>query len=160
MPNTNASTIAAENVEVNISDAPKTENAEAQFTFIGTFDKIIWESPTGIYGFTAEEQGSITAGQFVHVGSGASILACRAYLKYEGSSELTGAQTRGISIESLPDKLEIEWLPASSNGGTTAVNDSKRLSTDDAPIYNINGQRVDSSYKGLIIKNGKKVVNK
>ncbi len=30
----------------------------------------------------------------------------------------------------------------------------------DAPVYNLSGQRVDSSYKGVVIRNGKKFVNK
>lgn len=29
-----------------------------------------------------------------------------------------------------------------------------------APVYNLSGQRVDSSYKGIVIRNGKKFVNK
>ncbi len=30
----------------------------------------------------------------------------------------------------------------------------------DTPVYNLNGQRVDSTYKGIVIKNGKKYVQK
>jgi hypothetical protein len=32
--------------------------------------------------------------------------------------------------------------------------------TANSPIYNMAGQRVDASYKGLVIKNGKKTINK
>jgi hypothetical protein len=31
---------------------------------------------------------------------------------------------------------------------------------DNATIYNLAGQKVDNSYKGLIIKNGKKMLQK
>ena len=34
------------------------------------------------------------------------------------------------------------------------------LSTNDSAIYNLAGQKVDASYKGVIIKNGKKFINK
>jgi hypothetical protein len=30
----------------------------------------------------------------------------------------------------------------------------------DAPIYNLSGQKVDKSYKGIVIQNGRKFVNK
>ena len=32
--------------------------------------------------------------------------------------------------------------------------------TANSPIYNLAGQRVDTNYKGLVIKNGKKTINK
>jgi hypothetical protein len=44
-------------------------------------------------------------------------------------------------------------------GSETAINAVKATKADDA-IYNLNGQRVNASYKGLVIKNGKKVVIK
>lgn len=53
--------------------------------------------------------------------------------------------------ESLIDKLK--------GGDETAINAVKATKADDA-IYNLNGQRVNASYKGLVIKNGKKVVIK
>ena len=53
--------------------------------------------------------------------------------------------------DSLIDKLK--------GGDETAINAVKATKADDA-IYNLNGQRVNASYKGLVIKNGKKVVIK
>lgn len=40
----------------------------------------------------------------------------------------------------------------------TAIENVIAESDDDAPMYNIYGVRVDSSYKGLVIKNGKKFI--
>ena len=34
------------------------------------------------------------------------------------------------------------------------------LSANESAIYNLAGQKVDASYKGVIIKNGKKFINK
>lgn len=31
---------------------------------------------------------------------------------------------------------------------------------ENAPIYNLAGQRVDKNYKGVVIQNGKKFINK
>ena len=53
--------------------------------------------------------------------------------------------------DSLIDKLK--------GGDETAINAVKATKADDA-IYNLNGQRVNASYKGLVIQNGKKVVIK
>ena len=99
----------------------------------------------------------MTAGQFVRVGSGASIAAYRAYLKYDGAGKLSSVSRR--SGENLPETLEIEWLPAPA-GSTTAIHDMRMSASEDTPVYNMSGQRVDKSYKGLVIKNGKKVVRK
>ena len=44
-------------------------------------------------------------------------------------------------------------------GGTVAIKPVKLVKTDDA-LYNLAGQKVSSSYKGIVIKNGKKYNNK
>lgn len=44
--------------------------------------------------------------------------------------------------------------------GTTGIKAVKVAESENAPIYNLKGQRVNSSYKGLVIKNGKKFVVK
>ena len=43
--------------------------------------------------------------------------------------------------------------------GIEAVNADAKFNAD-APAYNMAGQRVDASFKGLVIKGGKKVVIK
>ncbi len=44
--------------------------------------------------------------------------------------------------------------------GSTGINNVKADANVNAATYNLAGQRVSDSYKGLVIKNGKKVVNK
>ena len=43
---------------------------------------------------------------------------------------------------------------------TTGINTIKANTDVNAPVYNLAGQQVEKSYKGLVIKNGKKVINK
>ena len=43
--------------------------------------------------------------------------------------------------------------------GGTGINDFK-ADIDNAPVYNLNGQRVEKASNGLFIKNGKKMVVK
>ena len=45
-------------------------------------------------------------------------------------------------------------------GGETAINSVKKAANADGAIYNIAGQKVNASYKGLVIKNGKKYIQK
>lgn len=45
-------------------------------------------------------------------------------------------------------------------GEETSINTVKAVENTDAPIYNLSGQRVTKDYKGVVIQNGKKVVNK
>lgn len=47
-----------------------------------------------------------------------------------------------------------------SVGGTQGINGTTVEKAYEGAIYNIAGQKVDSSYKGLVIKNGRKYVNK
>ena len=41
-----------------------------------------------------------------------------------------------------------------------SLNDNGQMTNDDAPAYNLAGQKVGKGYKGIVIKNGKKVVIK
>ena len=43
---------------------------------------------------------------------------------------------------------------------TTAINTIEADKVQNGVIYNLAGQKVDNSYKGLVIKNGKKIINK
>lgn len=47
-----------------------------------------------------------------------------------------------------------------TKGGTTAIRSLESAKSGDNAIYNLAGQRVDASYKGIVIKNGKKVIIK
>lgn len=46
-----------------------------------------------------------------------------------------------------------------NEGEATAIEGVKTIGTD-APVFNLNGQRVNSNAKGLLIKNGKKFMNR
>lgn len=84
---------------------------------------------------------------FVKVGaSGYTVPTGKAYL------ELTDAlAARDISFIGLPG----------DNGETTSIEKLNVSQFDNnAPVYNLSGQRVGNSYKGIVIINGKKVVRK
>jgi hypothetical protein len=55
--------------------------------------------------------------------------------------------------------LNVVWLDGSEEDQTTAIETVKNVVEDDA-IYNLAGQKVSASYKGVVIKNGKKMIQK
>ena len=48
----------------------------------------------------------------------------------------------------------------SVNGSSTGINAIKADVQQNGAIYNLKGQKVEADYKGLVIKNGKKVMQK
>lgn len=55
------------------------------------------------------------------------------------------------------------WLPSSEEDTDDEITDgiaTIKSETEESPIYNLSGQKVDSAYKGVVIKNGKKTVQK
>ncbi len=113
-------------------------------------EDIVEADAPGLYGtykgktFTADEAGfgiyfGWANGSFWRAGANATVKHNRAYLK-------TAAGT-------TPARLNVKL-----DNGTTGIESVPAESPADsaAPAYNLNGQRVSGSYKGIVIKNGKK----
>ena len=61
-----------------------------------------------------------------------------------------------VAGTTIVKKVEVyEVLGSSARGGTTAIKAVKAKDNDDT-IYNLAGQKVGASYKGIVIQNGKK----
>ena len=80
-------------------------------------------------------------GSFWRAGTGSSVKQNRAYLKIAG--------TQGVNPAQFMVRLD--------NGATAVDNITVTTADPAAPAYNLNGQRVGAGYKGIVIKNGKKV---
>lgn len=148
-------------VTVNIADA---NTADGDFTFTANYtDKTFTsdEITKGIYGFAAKAADGANVGDFVKCTTGAYIKGMRAYLAYTGGStgdELEGPDGAARGVE-LPESMEV--ILVDSDGYTTSIATLELMnSDDDAPRYNLKGQRVGKNYKGIIIKNGQKVIIK
>ena len=126
-----------------IADAPteaKT-SVSGSYSFVGTLQakKSVKKEGMEIYGFSASK------GKFVHAGSNASINAFRAYISVP-STALSTAASRSIDIDF---------------GGTTGINEIQNAqSSSAAATYNVAGKRVGKNYKGVVISNGKKMIQK
>lgn len=111
------------------------------YSFVGTLQakKSVKTPNTEVYGFSAD------GGKFVRVGENASIDAFRAYIAVP-SQALSTAASRSIDIDF---------------GGTTGINEIQNAhSSSAAATYDVAGKRVGKNYKGVVIRNGKKMIQK
>ena len=68
-------------------------------------------------------------------------------------------QNKNFSEGELDPQLKLTIDPVKTSE-PTGINTIKTDADVNAPVYNLAGQKVESSYKGLVIKNGKKVMQK
>ena len=64
-----------------------------------------------------------------------------------------------ITIEQLQHESGI-FLVEVREGTTTAIHHTSSISHLPSPTYNLAGQRVDANYKGIVIRNGKRMIQK
>lgn len=111
------------------------------YSFVGTLQakESVKQEGMEIYGFSASQ------GKFVHAGANARINAFRAYISVP-TPALSTAASRSIDIDF---------------GGTTGINEIQNAhSSSAAATYNVAGKRVGKNYKGVVISNGKKMIQK
>lgn len=116
-------------------------SVSGSYSFVGTLQaKESVKTPnTEVYGFSAD------GGKFVRVGENASIDAFRAYISVP-TTALSTAASRSIDIDF---------------GGTTGINEIQNAqSSSAAATYDVAGKRVGKNYKGVVISNGKKKIQK
>ena len=135
---------------VTAGDVNATANNAEDGCFFGVYKKKVFtqeEADEGTcYGWAGDE--------FRRAGAGASVAACRAYIRLP--KETTGGSP-------APARLSVEL-----DGGATGIEAATEKGTaksgansgTEAPAYSLQGQRVGGSYKGVVIKNGKKMIVK
>ena len=116
-------------------------SVSGSYSFVGTLQAVkpVKQDGKEIYGFSASQ------GKFVHAGANASIKAFRAYISVP-TTALSTAASRSIDIDF---------------GGTTGINEIQNAqSSSAAATYDVAGKRVGKNYKGVVICNGKKMIQK
>ena len=111
-------------------------------------------------GVTADTEVQPTAGDYTNLGlsngefhpySAAGTLAAgKAYLQVPTAQMPTAGNNARLYIV----------LDGEATGINAIENSELRIENLDAPMYNLAGQRVTKSYKGVVIVNGKKYINK
>ncbi len=126
-----------------IADVPAEAKTSVSggYSFVGTLQakESVKTEGMEVYGFSASE------GKFVHAGANASIDAFRAYISVP-STALSTAASRSIDLDF---------------GGTTGINEIQNAqSSSAAATYDVAGKRVGKNYKGVVVSNGKKKIQK
>lgn len=115
-------------------------SVSGSYSFVGTLQakESVKQKGMEIYGFSAKD------GKFVHASDKASIDAFRAYISVPTTAST--AASRSIDIDF---------------GGTTGINEIQNAhSSSAAATYDVAGKRVGKNYKGVVIRNGKKMIQK
>ena len=144
-----------------------------KWNLIGTYATKIWDSTHNndeigkIYGFAANsydgDNYTVSPGDFVKAGSGASIVPFRAYLQYTGPTGLNAPMRGGTrAVESLPNSMKVKLV--SADGSVTAVG-TINTATGGVSIdkwSDMNGRILPESpaESGMYIHNGKQVLIK
>ena len=126
-----------------IADVPAEAKTSVSggYSFVGTLQakNSVKTEGVEVYGFSADE------GKFVHAGANASIDAFRAYISVP-STALSTAASRSIDLDF---------------GGTTGINEIQNAQSSSAQAtYDVAGKRVGKNYKGVVVSNGKKKIQK
>ena len=77
-----------------------------------------------------------------------------------GGSFTPGANKAYLAVPNSVQGARISGFSFDADNTTTAIENVSRKSATSDRCYNLNGQRVDASMKGIVIVNGKKVINK
>ena len=135
----------------------------SDWDLVGTYSYVQWEEyhPDlgAIYGYAAKDKGAVKAGQFVKVGSGASVAPLRAYLKYIGDTKSL-AKKSAANIE-LPESIDV--LLIDGDNGTTRMARWNMATGEITKVngwYDLNGRKLDKKpeNKGMFV--GKKTIKK
>lgn len=119
-------------VKIAPTESLTVEDNGSQYDFVGTY--VATTAKAGDY--VVVEKGIQKAA------GGNAVKAFRAYFQ---AKEGAGAKTMSISID---------------GSVVTGIEAVAADAEDDAPAYNLAGQRVGKSYKGVVVKNGKKIIKK
>lgn len=126
------------------------DSASTENVLLGT-DEGIAEAGSNVYALSLGEKGV-----GFYLWNGKAIGKNKAYLTLDDNDDNEGGNAKAFTFQF-------------DNGETTAIKEaspksspaSTELSTGSGKdLYNLNGVRVNDSYKGIVIKNGKKVLKK
>jgi hypothetical protein len=165
------------NDKINICTATQHTTTQGLWEFKGTYEPIVWLSNPAavgynaqraaeigyVYGFAAEEKTfggkDYTVGQFVKIGSGASIDPNRAYLKRNVDQQAPALGGSGRTAVELPSAMRVVILSANSTTGIVEMrNENEEMRND--TWHTLGGRRLQGkpSGRGMYIHNGRKEV--
>lgn len=143
------STEAAQPIEATVADILANKYLNDLVTIKNfTFSKEEYQSGKFNYYANDGEQKIMIYDKFNKVGGVAELTEGEKYTV----TGLYGAIFKGTP-EILPTQAVIP-------GSSTGISNITTSAADNAPVYNLAGQKVNAAYKGIVIKNGKKMIKK
>ena len=81
---------------------------------------------------------------------------------YKDLSSFEGMQNQTVKgiVSLFKGQPQITIINIETTTGIDNVNQIDSAINDNAPMYNLAGQRVGKEYKGVVIQNGKKFINR
>ena len=110
----------------------------------------------------SEQSGKYT-NYYAHVGDQKIQLYNGFHLDaYNDLSTLEGANNKTVKgiVSMFKGNYQITIISIDTTTGVDNLNAESKALNDNAPMYNLAGQRVDKTYKGVVIRNGKKFINR
>lgn len=110
----------------------------------------------------SEQSGQYT-NYYAHVGDQKIQLFNSFHLDaYNDLSKLEGAKNKTVKgiVSMHKGNYQITIISIDTTTGIDNLNAENKTLNDNAPMYNLAGQRVDKTYKGVVIQNGKKFFNR
>ena len=146
-------------------EASNTESGD--WKFYGTYSTLTYGTAPfsgHVYGFAAQAEGDVKAGQFVKATTGATVPPMRCYLTYKDGEQYSEARSLdGLAgSDPMPQTITVRLIDI--NGQVTSIGTldtcTSEFTTDG--WYTLDGHRLlgKPSKKGLYINNGKKVIIK
>ena len=77
------------------------------------------------------------------------------WLRFVNKTDDDGNSSAPFRYLWLKVSAEIAWEDSGPDGIKNVV-----AAESDVPVYNLRGQRVDTSYKGIVVKNGRKFLQR
>ena len=81
------------------------------------------------------------------------------WTQYSDNREVAAGSFYILTINPAPGRLTVVWSDGSEEDQTTAIQKIENVASEGV-IYNLAGQKVDANYKGVVIKDGKKMIQK
>ena len=135
-------TFSAENTTVYAATGLTENTTECGVTIVGSYTQMGSEDYIDAANDTSYDYYYISGGKFWHATGTLEVNAYRAYLRVAKSN-------------TNPAKLNIML-----DDETTGIQSLSNPTIENSAVYNIAGQRVNASHKGIVIVNGKQYLNK
>ncbi len=154
----------AENIIVNCG---KSGQAVKSFNGGGVSSNPTWAVIGNVFNFNgadtsaAESTGDDTEGETVmNSYAGVVTFTDASSGDFNGKFAYTGETLTSLSAGDPRWTLTLEEATPTGINGASLNDNVEMINDNDAPAYNLAGQKVGKNYKGIVIKNGKKVVVK